>query len=701
MKWLLLGMCWLQLVACGPSDNALTPANTPAPDMSFKNYIERGDLPALQQRKKLRVLLTDVSLDAPYLPRQGLPVHFETELIARFAGQIGLEPEWIYVDNVNDLLPMLLEGKGDLAAANLTITESRKQQAAFSVPVTIVTEQLITRTGDNIKSVKELQGRTVAVQKGSSFWETMQTLKQQFPGIKLLEVADSRSIIQIIDGVANHEFDVTLADSNLADAILPVQPKLNVAFDISKQRPIAWALRPDAVLLLQEVNRFITAENLTVKRQLAYKEDLAGIKKRKVLRVLTRNNAATYFLWRGELMGFEYELVRHFAHSQGLRVEMIVAPSREALTQWLLEGKGDMIAASITIAKTSSDSTLRYSRPYDKVYEIVVGRTADKDVEHIKQLKGRKFYVRKSSSYWRTLTELNKAGAGLKIKRVPENMETEEIIAKVAAGEYDLTLSDSNILDIEMTWRDDIKGLLNLGEEMSHGWMVRRDSPHLLDAINQYIDKEYRGEFYNITRSKYFTETKNIKLRLEERVDRGAGGRLSPYDVFARETADQYNFDWRMIVAQMYQESRFDPQAKSWAGARGLMQVMPRTAAQLGIKNLEDPQQSIVAGVKYLDWLRERFEPELPVKDRMWLTLAAYNAGAGHVHDARNLASKMGWERNRWFGNVERAMLLLSKTKYAKTAKHGYVRGSEPVKYVQEIRDRYDAYVKLTQLAQN
>ncbi|WP_455207931.1 transporter substrate-binding domain-containing protein [Kaarinaea lacus] len=697
LKFLLLGVYLLQLIACGSSEDAVTPANTPAPNKSFENYIELGDLPALQQRKKLRVLLTDVNIDVPYLPRQGLPVHFETDLVTRFAEQYGLEPEWIYVENFDDLLPMLVEGKGDLAAANLTITGQRKEQVAFSVPVTIVTEQIITRTEDNIKSAKELQGRSVAVQKSSSYWETVEKLRQEFPKINIQEVEGSRPLLEILDGVANNEFDVTVADSNLVQAILSVQPKLKVAFDISKERPVAWAVRPEANLLLQEINRFITAEKLTARRHPIYKEDLAEIKKRKVLRVLTRNNAATYFLWRGELMGFEYELVRHFADSQGLRLEMIVAPSREALTQWLLEGKGDMIAASITIPKSNEDSALMYSRAYDKVYEIVVGRTIDKEVENINELRGRSFHVRKSSSYWRTLTELNKNGAALKIKLVPENEETEEIIAKVATGDYDLTLSDSNILDIEMTWRDDVKGILNLGEEMSHGWVVREDAPKLLETINQYIGKEYRGEFYNITRRKYFEKPKTIAKRLEERVDRGNNSSLSPYDEFAKEFAAKYNFDWRMIVAQMYQESRFDPQAKSWAGARGLMQVMPRTASQLGIKNLKDPKQSVEAGVKYLDWLRDRFEPELSVKDRMWLTLAAYNAGAGHVHDARSLARKMGWEPNRWFGNVERAMLLLSKRKYAKNAKHGYVRGSEPVTYVREIRDRYDAYVKLAQ----
>ena len=697
-QFLLLSIGFVLLNACGSSDDGMTEVNTPASNKSFKNYVELGDLPALQKRKKIRVLLSDISIEVPYLPRQGLPVHFETELITRFAEQAGLEPEWIYVENFNELLPMLLAGKGDIVAANLTITEERKEQVAFSVPVTIVTEQLVVRADDKIKTAKELQGRNIALPQSSSYWETVSKLAKKYPKLNMQEVPASRSVIDILDGVANNEFDMTVADSNLINAILPVQPKLKVAFDVSKERPIAWAVRPDASQLLQEINRFITAEKLTTKQRSIYKADLDEIKKRKVLRVLTRNNAATYFLWRGELMGFEYELARRFAKRLGVRLEMIVAPSREALTQWLLEGKGDMIAASITIPRSIEDSPLRYSRSYDKVYELVVGRTVEDEVDDIKELRGRSFNVRKSSSYWFTLTELNKnTGVGIKIQTVPEIEETEEIIAKVASGGYDLTLADSNILDIELTWRDDVKGILNLGEEVNHAWVVRDDTPKLLEAINKYIRKEYRGEFYNITRRKYFEKPKTIKKRLEQRVDRGDNNALSPYDDFAKEYAEKYDFDWRMIVAQMYQESRFNPNAKSWAGARGLMQVMPRTAKQLGVKNIKDPKQSVEAGVKYLDWLRDRFDAELPVTDRMWFTLAAYNAGAGHVHDARTLARQKGWQANRWFGNVEQAMLLLSKRKYSKKAKHGYVRGSEPVKYVREIRDRYEAYVKLTQ----
>ena len=153
--------------------------------------------------------------------------------------------------------------------------------------------------------------------------------------------------------------------------------------------------------------------------------------------------------------------------------------------------------------------------------------------------------------------------------------------------------------------------------------------------------------------------------------------------------------DWRLVVAQMYQESRFDPEAVSFAGAQGLMQVMPRTAREMGYQLPLTVETGIVAGVRYMDWVRARFERHLPLEERLWFTLAAYNAGYGHVYDARRLARQKGLDPDRWFDNVENAMLLLSKQEYARRARFGYVRGREPVNYVRGIRDRYHAYLSL------
>jgi len=145
----------------------------------------------------------------------------------------------------------------------------------------------------------------------------------------------------------------------------------------------------------------------------------------------------------------------------------------------------------------------------------------------------------------------------------------------------------------------------------------------------------------------------------------------------------------------MYQESRFDPEARSFAGAVGLLQVLPRTALQMDVdEDLRDPEGNIRAGVRYLAWLRDSFEEDLPVRDRTWFTIAAYNVGRGHVLDARRLAAEEGRDPNRWFGHVEQAMILLSRPEFARHAPHGYCRGGEPVRYVREVYARYNAYLE-------
>jgi membrane-bound lytic murein transglycosylase F len=224
---------------------------------------------------------------------------------------------------------------------------------------------------------------------------------------------------------------------------------------------------------------------------------------------------------------------------------------------------------------------------------------------------------------------------------------------------------------------------------------VRAENKKLLAALNRFIKEQYKGVVYNILYKKYFTNKRNIRDLAAGRLGGEEGGGLSPYDEAMRKYADKYGFDWRLIAAQMYQESRFDPKAESFAGAQGLLQVMPRTAKFMGFSKISEPEDGIHAGVKYLDWVRNRFEPTLPFNERMWFTLAAYNAGHGHVEDARRLARQKGWDGDRWFGNAEKAMLLLSKKKYASKARYGYVRGIEPVSYVRNIRQLYRAYVEM------
>ncbi len=656
-------------------------------------YTETGDFKQVSRHGKLRIL--SIHQDQIWLPRQGHSFDNERELAILFAQQHKLEPVFIYVDRFEQLLPALKTGKGDIAIANLAVTKERKQQVEFSVPITHTREYIVTRRGEVIKNASQLNNRSLAVRATTTHENSARELQQRTKTIKIKILDGHLKEDDILDQLNNKKFDATIMDDNRLQIISSYRNDFSRGMTASKERAIAWAIRPDTPELADRINLFLTNHHLTQKSQTFHTDDLDKIRQRKTLRMLTRNNAANYFLWRGELLGFEYELAKKFAQENGLRLEVITAPGHDALIPMLLEGKGDFIASFMSISESRKQQGVQFTRAHHRSQHIIISRSNGKIISTLDDLKGRTFYVRRSSAYWETLQNLKNQGYQFSIKAAEETMETEEIIDNVARGRFDLTVADSHILDIELTWRDDIRGDMMIGKEQQNAWVMRSDNTQLINAANKFLKKNHRSLFYNVLYNKYFVDSHKINEMRSERIGKSKNGAFSPYDNIVKKYAQQYHFDWRLIIAQMYQESRFEPDAKSWAGAKGLMQVMPRTAKELGIKDLKKPENGIRAGVMYLDWVRDRFEPELNVKDRTWFALAAYNAGHGHVRDARRLARKLGHNPNKWFDNVEKAMLLLSRKKYAKDARHGYVRGSEPVEYVRNIRKRYYAYLAI------
>jgi membrane-bound lytic murein transglycosylase F len=262
---------------------------------------------------------------------------------------------------------------------------------------------------------------------------------------------------------------------------------------------------------------------------------------------------------------------------------------------------------------------------------------------------------------------------------------------------HDLTILGSHQIKAELTRQYGLKPLFTLSEPVPQSWAVRVSDHKLLGAVNDFIEKEYRGHTYNVLYSKYLSRPKNRKAetRLLAQLDK-----LSPYDEIVKVNAEQHSFDWRLIVAQMYQESQFDPAAVSYAGAEGLMQLMPATAEELGVDDLYDPTSNINAGVRYMKILRDQFEQELPLEDKTWFTLASYNAGFNRVKKARALAEKMGMDSDRWFGNVEKAMLELSRPFTRDGEIKRLCRCGQAVVYVQDIRSLYNNYVRLTETTQ-
>lgn len=682
----------LMTAACDQSPQAPAPASAPV-DTSLvevdSSYIETGDLPVLREHGVLRLLAPKFDED-PSLPREGFPLSSYRETAEAFARSIDLTPEWILVDDFEALAEAVLNGHGDLIVTNLTRTDARDDLLAFSVPLSIVDEVLILPADSPANTLEDIGTLEIAVPAGTAWQETVEQLGARHPHITLKTEPGERTDWEMLDGVANGSYQATLMDSDVAAALIPMVEGVRIGPVVSQAREIGWAMRPGNQQLQRALNEYLTAQRVITSRREKQQRDFPAIEQAGVLRVITSNNPASYFLWRGELMGFDYDLIREFARQRGLRVSVIVRDGQESMYKALSEGYGDVIAAAVTRTDERLARGWQFSRRYLQVSEQFV---AGKDAEvlaDVTALAGKTIAVNPEHSYYQTLLALQQQDIALKIAIVA-NATSEMLMNAVAAGEYDLTLVDSHLVAMETTFRDDLTVVLDLGEEKEIGWVVREDQPKLLAELNRFIGKHYRGLHYNVTWNKYFAEPKFIGQYRAQRLEPGKP--ISPWDDLVRQHSTEQIRDWRLLVSQMYQESRFDPKAKSHAGALGLMQVMPRTAAQFGYSNLYEPETNIAASLAFIEWLNDRFPDSLPLEERIYFSLAAYNAGHAHVHDARRLAQKLGKNPNIWFGHVEEAMLLLSRPEYYRHARFGYVRGSEPVNYVRDIRERYIGYL--------
>jgi membrane-bound lytic murein transglycosylase MltF len=419
-----------------------------------------------------------------------------------------------------------------------------------------------------------------------------------------------------------------------------------------------------------------------------YTDDLPGIIKRKYLRVLTTMNRTNFFIESGQAYGFEYSLLKDYekylnrsVSRKNLQIVVEFIPvARDELISGLLEGRGDIAAAGLTIT-AERKKLVDFTDPYlEGIEEVVVAhKSVAGKITGPADLSGREVLVRPSSSYFESLVSLNNAlkKEGLEpvdIEEAPETLETEDILEMVNSGAVPLTISDSHIAGIWSKGLPDIRVIesaaIRRGGHIA--WMVRKNSPELKKSLNRFIKTRRQGTLIgNIYFNRYFKNTKWIKN------PRGSG--TTKMDRLFQRYGKQYGFDWMLLKAMAFQESGMDPNRRSTAGAVGLMQVRPATAAdeRVAIKEFRGMDGNIHAGTKYLAFLEDRYfsDPGLRERDRVRFALAAYNAGPAKVQEARRLAARMGLDPDRWFRNVEIAMLRLV--------------GSETVRYVSNINKYY------------
>ena len=437
-------------------------------------------------------------------------------------------------------------------------------------------------------------------------------------------------------------------------------------------------------------------------------KDLEAIKEDGVLHAITIYNSTSYFLYKGMPMGFEYELLSRLAKNLGLKLKITIAEDIDDLFDMLNNGKGDLIAYGLTITEPRKN-LVSFTENHYVTHQALVQRMPDnwrslpgykidkQLISNTLELSNDTVWVRENSSYAERIKNLeNEIGAEIPVAHINGNVTTDEIIKMVVDGEIERTVADHNIASINKTYYP----ILNIDTRVSFSqriaWAVRQNSPELLKAINKWINKEKKSDDYYVIYNKYFKNTRSNRSRIKSDFYSKNSNKISKYDDIIKENATELGWDWRFLSSQVYQESRFDPTAQSWAGATGLIQLMPATAKEVGVSNNYNPEQNIRGGVKYLDRMRDNFETVEDSIQKVKFTLAAFNCGAGHVYDAMRLAEKNGKNPNIWDENVEEYILKLKDKKYYldDVVRHGFVRGTEPYNYVRDIFLRYEHYKK-------
>jgi len=435
--------------------------------------------------------------------------------------------------------------------------------------------------------------------------------------------------------------------------------------------------------------------------------DFNEIKKRGKLIAVTQYNSTDYFIYRGNPMGFQKELLQNLSNYLNIPLEIKVNNDLKDCFTGLRENKYDIVAVGLTITKQRRDSLI-FTKPITKTYQVLVQklpgnwrRMSRKELaKHIVKspvdLIGKTIYVEKGSSFYNRLKNLSdEIGGSINIIET-EDETVEDLIKKVSTGEIEFTVSDKHIAEVNKTYFNNIDISLKISLEQNLAWALRPDEDTLLHKINDWLEHFRKTKKYAILFNKYYKNKRSTNKNMAGYIS-GSNGEISDYDHIIKAYSKEIGWDWRLLASLIYQESRFNNKSKSWAGAFGLMQLMPNTAERYGIDSLASPNANIQAGVRFLKWLNEQLIDIQDSTERLKFVLAAYNVGLGHVLDARRLAKKNGKNPNIWDNNVDYFLLNKSKPKFYRdpVVKYGYCRGEETYNYVSEIIKRYEHYKNL------
>lgn len=435
------------------------------------------------------------------------------------------------------------------------------------------------------------------------------------------------------------------------------------------------------------------------------KDDLGEILKKNKLTVLAENSASTYFIYKGHKMGLEYEILNEFAKEIGVKLEIKIVKDLDEIITKLNNGEGDIIACNYTITNERRKH-IDFSNPIMRTAQVLVQRkpenwrnvkksTWEKElIRDPAQLSRKTIHIWKNSSYYNRLVNLqNELGDTIILVPLSGNVIPEDAIEMVSKGFIDYTVVDENVAMINQRYYPNIDTELELSVKQRIAFGVRKQSPLLRKRLDAWLNDFMKTSTFNYIKHKYLNIS-TYSSRSKSEYSSIKGSKISPYDQIIKDVAGRYDWDWRLIAALIFQESKFQLNQESWAGAYGLMQFMPTVGPTFGVYPDSPPAVQIDGGIRKII---KNFKEWSTIEDsiqRVKFTFATYNAGIGHVLDAQRLAKKYGKDPQIWDDNVEIYIKKLSEPKYYHdpVCYYGYMRGSETYNYVRSIFIRYTEY---------
>lgn len=638
----------------------------------------------LEDKKKPLRVASLKSLN-PSLPRGQAFYKQSLNILTDFAHDNGYQINYHYVDTLKACFQLLKARKVDIIAAHITEgSPYLDQDMVLSSPLYSTYNVLISKKNVKFSLANDIQNKTIGYFDNSHYRKTAEELKKKFPSVHIAAIPPQTTIESVYDNLLSNQFDFFIFDHNkiLLDRLY--RKDIFINYQISDSTDVRWALSSHTSSLVSSFNKYIQS---SINNTALYTQQ-----EQNSIKIGVLNDSYSYYHQRGQLLGYHYELVKDFMDSHNLLYYFIVAHSRAELINLLHKKKID-IAASFFPHDQVLHDTLVALAPILKVERRIVTRKNQSKLTHYTELKNRYISIPendKSQAFFKELIKNNE----LKILTVPAYVSDIQLIQGVGQGVYDATIALSHLIDMETQFLPNLESSLSFEQNIPLSWLSTKAKATLTKQLNQYITANYRSEFFNVLYKRYF---KNKSRHLKVRKLLINKNQISRFDSIIKKHAGE--FDWILLVAQMYQESQFNPKAQSPSGAIGLFQIMARTALHMGYKDFTSAEDNIKVAITYMHWLKKQIKKmDIHPEEEIWFILAAYNSGLGHIQDAIKLTKALKGDTSRWFGHVEKSLLLLEKPTYYKKARYGYAQARQTIHYVNNIQHFYLSYLAFLNL---